>query len=62
MSSKEASKSHERASSDKVPEGSQVRTLRAAELFGESRELLLEHNGQTYRLRITANDKLILTK
>lgn len=31
-------------------------------LLGERRELLIRHNGEDYRLRITANDKLILTK
>lgn len=27
-----------------------------------ARELLIEHNGQIYRLRVTRNDKLILSK
>jgi hemin uptake protein HemP len=31
-------------------------------LLGESREAMLVHNGETYRLRITASNKLILTK
>lgn len=31
-------------------------------LLGESREAVLVHNGETYRLRITASNKLILTK
>ncbi|MCA0405601.1 MAG: hemin uptake protein HemP [Proteobacteria bacterium] len=31
-------------------------------LLGESREAILLHNGERYRLRITANNKLILTK
>ncbi|MBB6168998.1 hemin uptake protein HemP [Chelatococcus composti] len=31
-------------------------------LFGGGREVVLLHNGERYHLRITANDKLILTK
>lgn len=31
-------------------------------LLNESREAILLHNGERYRLRITANNKLILTK
>jgi hemin uptake protein HemP len=31
-------------------------------LFGGRRELLIEHAGCLYRLRITQNNKLILTK
>ncbi len=30
-------------------------------LFGAARELIIEHNGREYRLRLTQNDKLILT-
>jgi hemin uptake protein HemP len=38
-----------------------VRVL-VAELLQGGREAVLEHDGQDYRLRITANGKLILTK
>lgn len=31
-------------------------------LVGQGREAIIEHEGQCYRLRITANRKLILTK
>lgn len=31
-------------------------------LLDGGRELVIRHNGEDYRLRITANDKLILTK
>ena len=34
----------------------------SASLLGEAREALIEHNKDVYRLRITSNDKLILTK
>jgi len=32
-----------------------------ASLLGARRELLIVHNGREYRLRLTRNDKLILT-
>ncbi len=38
------------------------RRLKVSELLGGEREAILEHDGQDYRLRITANGKLILTK
>ncbi len=31
-------------------------------LLGGGRELVIDHAGQEYRLRLTRNDKLILTK
>ena len=34
----------------------------ADRLFQGSQEILIGHNGDTYRLRITKNGKLILTK
>lgn len=40
----------------------QIGTVCTNELFGGAREILIEHSGVHYRLRITANDKLILTK
>jgi hemin uptake protein HemP len=33
-----------------------------SEILAGGREAILEHDGQDYRLRITANGKLILTK
>ncbi|HEX4871464.1 MAG TPA: hemin uptake protein HemP [Nevskiaceae bacterium] len=36
--------------------------LRSEELFRGSSELIIEHAGQEYRLRLTRNDKLILNK
>ena len=33
-----------------------------AELFGAGNEIIIEHNSEEYRLRITSNGKLILTK
>ncbi|MEX0902144.1 MAG: hemin uptake protein HemP [Pseudohongiellaceae bacterium] len=34
----------------------------SAELLGDRKELGIIHNGERYQLRITANNKLILTK
>lgn len=36
--------------------------IQANRLFQGSQEILIDHNGETYRLRITKNGKLILTK
>jgi hemin uptake protein HemP len=36
--------------------------LRSEELFGKAREILIEHSGGFYRLRVTHSNKLILTK
>jgi len=38
-----------------------VRVL-VSDILAGGREAILEHNGQDYRLRVTANGKLILTK
>ncbi len=36
--------------------------VRSEQLFCNQHELIIEHQGVEYRLRITSNDKLILTK
>ncbi|WP_284178256.1 hemin uptake protein HemP [Rhabdaerophilum sp. SD176] len=36
--------------------------VNVADLLGAEREAILLHNGDRYRLRITANNRLILTK
>lgn len=36
--------------------------LDARQLFGEQREVVIEHEGVRYRLRITRRNKLILQK
>ncbi len=36
--------------------------LHSAELFGAAREVVIEHAGEEYRLRLTRQGKLILTK
>lgn len=40
----------------------EVRTLSARHLFGAGRVLRIEHEGEVYTLRLTRNNKLILTK
>lgn len=37
-------------------------TLQSGELFITSKELTIAHNGDSYKLRLTGNGKLILTK
>jgi len=39
-----------------------VREIDVANLIGTGREVALVHRGERYRLRVTANGKLILTK
>jgi len=40
----------------------QVRRLHSQDLFKHHKEVVIEHAGQKYRLRITRQNKLILTK
>lgn len=37
-------------------------TIDSADLFARSREVLIAHGVDTYRLRLTSQNKLILTK
>lgn len=39
-----------------------VQRLDSRALFHAAREIIIEHDGADYRLRLTANGKLILTK
>ncbi len=38
------------------------RTITSSELFGDQQEIIILHAGEQYRLRITSNNKLIMTK
>jgi hemin uptake protein HemP len=38
------------------------RRVKVSDLLRGGREVILEHAGQDYRLRVTSNGKLILTK
>ncbi len=51
-----------RKSEEMPPSRTRPRRLKVSELLAGDREVILEHDRQDYRLRITANDKLILTK
>lgn len=42
--------------------GMAKRTINSAELFDDQREIIILHAGVEYRLMITSNNKLILTK
>jgi hemin uptake protein HemP len=46
----------------KAPDSQAQREISSAELVGEAKELIIIHNSERYMLRITANNKLILTK
>ena len=39
-----------------------VPTVEVTAILGTGREAVILHKGERYRLRVTANDKLILTK
>lgn len=45
-----------------APNALSERRFDSCELFKGRQEVLIEHAGQTYRLRITRQNKLILTK
>ena len=53
---------HEPPSQPPAEATTRLRRLKVSELLAGEREAILEHGGQDYRLRITANGKLILTK
>lgn len=42
--------------------GLTANSLNARDLFASSREIAIVHGDETYRLRLTAQNKLILTK
>jgi len=43
------------------PQKGAPQRIASAALLGSHRELVIVHNGREYRLRLTQNDKLILT-
>ncbi|MGL6070685.1 hemin uptake protein HemP [Craterilacuibacter sp.] len=44
-----------------APPGDTV-ILKSLQLFSSGREVRIDHAGEIYRLRLTSNNKLILTK
>lgn len=60
---KPSDKSDAFASETRAGETSSARKrISSKDLFGSLRELVIEHVGEEYRLRITSQGKLILTK
>lgn len=53
---------HTASSRPAAPAAVAPRRVDSRLLLRESKELVIEHMGQEYRLRRTRNDKLILTK
>ena len=49
-------------SAKRPPASSSIRRIAIGELLGSGREAVLLHDGTEYRLRLTSNGKLILTK
>lgn len=45
-----------------VRSGQPIRRIAISEILGGGREAVLLHDGTEYRLRLTSNGKLILTK
>lgn len=39
-----------------------IRRITTKDLFGADREIILDHEGAEYHLRVTSNGRLILTK
>jgi hemin uptake protein HemP len=56
-----AQSSDERGAGDR-PLGESLRRVPLSRILGADREVVIEFNGADYRLRITRNQKLILTK
>jgi len=38
-----------------------LQRVRSSDLFGAQDQIIIDHNGREYRLRVTSNGKLILT-
>jgi hemin uptake protein HemP len=47
---------------DSIPLTAFPKLITSDELFGEERQVLIDHAGAVYRLQITKQGKLILTK
>ena len=45
-----------------VMTGTTPGVLESRALLGEAREVIIRHGSETYRLKLTRHDKLILTK
>jgi hemin uptake protein HemP len=47
---------------EELSRGPALPLVRSTDLFSRSREIMIEHAGAYYRLRLTQSNKLILTK
>lgn len=45
-----------------ISDMSRIGRVEVSALLGDAREVIFVHNGEEYRLRLTANNKLIMTK
>lgn len=55
-------KPHPAPGPSEQPAKAAPRRLLSRDLLGDSREVVIEHDGDLYRLRCTSKGKLILTK
>lgn len=51
-----------RAAGEVPVPGQAARRIPLSQIIGADREVLIDHDGQIYRLRVTSKGKLILTK
>jgi hemin uptake protein HemP len=52
----------ERPTDEDKPAAAEAKIVRTQELFGPDKEIVIDHDGEKYRLRITRRGKLILQK
>ena len=57
-----SSDSHISPVNEHRPRSNAAQRIGSVQLLAGGNELVIEHAGQEYRLRLTRNDKLILTK
>ncbi|MDG4721386.1 MULTISPECIES: hemin uptake protein HemP [Thalassospira] len=50
------------ARTEKQSVATQAKHIQVEDLMGSDREVIIIHQGDEYRLRMTSNNKLILTK
>ena len=60
--SKNPRSEHNSVDNDRPSQPTQPKTLRSVDMFAGAKEVIIEHDGATYRLRQTSQGKLILTK
>ena len=59
---KEFAMPHIAARPSKNDKSGAVKYMQVSELMGDDREIIIIHQGDEYHLRLTSNNKLILTK